>query len=197
MIERLSEYILKFISDNTDIDDNISEVYQYGIEITVSSILNILLVIFFGLITGDVIRSAVFLASFIPIRSYSGGYHANTYLRCNLIFVLTFLLVVLLSRISEALIGFNLIVYIILFAVSFLPIIIFAPVKNANKKLSVAMIKKSRILSVVLFLFSVLISMFLIFFKINYGIVMVMTVAAVSVMIIIEIFMQRRGYREV
>ena len=197
MIVKLSRAIVRFISANTDIDNELIAVYQYGVEITISSILNIALIFLCGLIIGDLMYSIVFLMCFIPIRSYCGGYHASTYFKCNLIFVITFLFVVLLSRVSENIINYNAYVYFWVALFAFIPIVIFSPVKNANKKLSVSMAKKSKCISIILFLLSTCLAMYLIHCKINFGIVVIMTVAAVSVMIIVEIFMQRRGYHEV
>lgn len=197
MIVEISRAIVRFISSNTDIDNNMVEVYQYGVEITISSILNIVLILLCGLITGDLMCSLVFLMCFIPIRSYCGGYHARTYFKCNLIFVITFLFVVLLYRFFENMIGYNIFVYLAVALIAFIPIVVFSPVKNANKKLTALMTKKSRCISIILCLLSTCLAMYLIHCKINYGIVVIVTVAAVSVMIMVEIFMQRRGYHEV
>ena len=91
MIKKVSVRIMNLISCSIELNPEMSEVYQYGIEITISSILNVLLIILFGLIIRDIISAIIFLACIIPLRQLCGGYHASTYFKCNAIFVLSFL----------------------------------------------------------------------------------------------------------
>ena len=68
MIKKLSQYILRYLLHNDVIKDtnDEKEYYQYGIEITISSILNIILILVIGLITWNILddmysdESAVF-----------------------------------------------------------------------------------------------------------------------------------------
>ncbi len=97
MIIEISRVIVRFMSSNADINNDMIEVYRYGVEIKTSLIFNILLILLSGLIIDDFMCSIVFLMSFIPIRSYCGGYHARTYFRCNLVFAIAFLSIILLN----------------------------------------------------------------------------------------------------
>ncbi len=91
MIARLATLILEFIYTHSDLSPDIKDIYQYGIEITLSSVMNIVLVIGFSLILGDITAGILFLLIFIFVRSFTGGYHAPTYFRCNALMLLTFL----------------------------------------------------------------------------------------------------------
>ena len=92
-MEKISQIIVCFISRNMTIDDEeMLDVYKYGIEITLSSVLNFVLIIISSLILRDLSAGLIFMALFIFLRSYTGGYHAETYLRCNIAFVCTFFL---------------------------------------------------------------------------------------------------------
>ena len=67
MIEKLSQRILQYLLHSGVIEDtnDEKEYYQYGIEITVSSILNVVLILGIGLITWNFFESLIFLLLFI------------------------------------------------------------------------------------------------------------------------------------
>ena len=92
--------ILKFITEQNVISDekDEQEFYKYGIEISISSFLNIFLVVILGFLIHHVLESVVFLTLFILIRSFTGGYHADTYFRCNLLMCVTFIITVFVKR---------------------------------------------------------------------------------------------------
>lgn len=90
-MEKISQYIVDFICRNMTIDDDeMIEVYKYGIEITLSSVINLLMIITGGLVLRDLPAGLIFMFCFIFLRSYTGGYHAEKYWRCNVAFYLHF-----------------------------------------------------------------------------------------------------------
>lgn len=97
MIEKISLKLLSFLLQQNTIPNTPEHrtYYQYGIEITISSLLNILLILLIGLITQRIPESLVFLGCFVPLRKYTGGYHANSYFQCNLQFCLCFIAILL------------------------------------------------------------------------------------------------------
>ena len=65
MGERISQSIVDFISRNMIVDDEeMLDVYKYGIEITLSSVLNFVLIIISSLILRDITAGAVFMVLF-------------------------------------------------------------------------------------------------------------------------------------
>lgn len=197
MINKMSDMILNFIKANLDFDGELEEVYRYGIEITISSILNIALILTASCIIGDIIIGLTFLLCFIPLRSYCGGYHATTYFRCNLIFLLTFLAVYFSGLMMYTfLTGEAVEVYEAVLLLGFIPILIFSPVKNINKELDEIQTKKCRFISMIIYAAIGIASIYFVLEEQLYGAIIVMTLASVSVMIMVEIFMQRRGYHE-
>lgn len=196
MIKFISDKLFSYMRNNTDIPDDMVDVYRYGIEITISSILNILLIVSASLLMGHLMYGIVFLLFFIPLRSYCGGYHATTYFRCNMVFLLTYIAVYLSSLYLTEYFNDSIQLAEVLLLLAFLPILIFSPVKNVHKTLSEKTAKKCRILSFIIYIVLALTSMYFCFIKSIYGAIMVMTLVAISVMILVEIFMQRRGYHE-
>lgn len=45
----------------------------------------LVLVLLMGALTGHLLESVIYLAVFIAVRVITGGYHADTYFRCNLL----------------------------------------------------------------------------------------------------------------
>lgn len=195
MIKRLANTLTKFICSHINAPPEMADVYRYGFEITISSILNIILVLCCGIIMGDMLASVVYLFVFILIRIFTGGYHATSYLRCNIVMVVSFLLTYTLYRI---LIGINIDIRILeaILLANGLPIIIFAPVKNPHKELTPNKAKKFRVISIVIYICLSALALAAILFEIQYGTLIIVTLTTVSVMILVEIFMQRRGYHE-
>ena len=195
MIKRLADKLTKFICSHIDVSPEMVEIYRYGFEITISSFLNIILVLCCGLIIGDVLASIVYLFVSILLRSFTGGYHATSYLRCNIAMVVSFLLTYVLYRI---LIGFNTDIRILeaILLANGLPIIMFSPVKNPNKELTPKKAKRFREISIAAYICLSALALTAILLEIQYGTLIIVTLTAVSVMILVEIFMQRGGYHE-
>lgn len=192
-MERISQSIVDFISRNMIVDDEeMLDVYKYGIEITLSSVLNFVLIIISSLILRDITAGAVFMVLFIFLRSYTGGYHAETYLRCNIAFVCTFFITYFLAKFFEYMDSDISILAIT--AISYIPIWIFSPVKNRHKVLSEKKRKRSRIISTVIYFLSLVMIVLLCFHNIKYGYLLAATDIAVSVLILVEAYMQEKGY---
>lgn len=196
MIESVSLRIYDFVAKYVDIDEEMSDVYRYGIEITVSSFLNIVLVMILSLLLGDPLSGAVFLSCLISVRSYCGGYHADSYFKCNFMVLLLYLVTHLAAT---ALFFFNISNFYLFSGLSllaFVPFIAFSPVRNIHKELSPQKARKCRKMSFVLYILICLIGMMLTAYGSVYGSIVIVTLVDISVMILIEIFFQRRNKNE-
>ena len=98
-----------------------------------------------------------YLICIVPIRMYTGGYHAKTYFKCNVVFGLLFFLNILMFQyIVENELEIQLCITTLL---SFYIIERFAPVENENKKLTSRQKKKYKKISIVLFIIYYFISL--------------------------------------
>lgn len=195
MICQISEKILKFTSKHIEISSEMKDVYQYGIEITLSSMLNMTLVLLCSLILGNFIAGLLYLSIFIFLRSFTGGYHATSYFRCNLTFVSTFIITFFAYNVIS---GCQFSIYIcgtLTFA-SFIPIALFSPVPNKHKPLSDKQRKNAFVRSIIITSVLSVTGLVLLALKISFGAMIINTVAMISVLILVETFMQRRGYHE-
>lgn len=185
MITKLSNKILQFLINNgvvSDTEDD-REYYQYGIEITVSSILNIVLIMLLGVVYHSIIESLMFLFTFITLRKFTGGFHADTYFKCNASFCLVYTLVIAAYRYIT--ISHTVPVCVALLAFDLVVIMIFCPVENVNKPIPQERRPKLKILSALLFVVYAAVGMFLITMKIKYGMLIIFTLTSVSVLIIL------------
>lgn len=129
----LVSQIVNFITEQDVISDesDVQDFYRYGIEISISSLLNIVLVVIAGILIHHIIESIVFLSLFILIRSFTGGYHADTYFRCNLLMCTTFILTVLANCMFSNKLSLSII--IVLICVTELIVSVLGPIENKNK----------------------------------------------------------------
>ena len=85
MFKSYASKITSFLIENKEINQDDYEVYKYGFEVIVLSI---------GLLFNKIFYSIAFLICYCPIRQFAGGYHANNYTKCLLIFILIFILTI-------------------------------------------------------------------------------------------------------
>ena len=68
-------------------DPEMEEVYAYGIECTLSTLLILVLLMTAGFVLRKPIQMFVFILAWLPLRMLVGGAHANTHWMCTLISV--------------------------------------------------------------------------------------------------------------
>ena len=107
------------------------ELYEYGLHQGFILLINIFTTILLGWIFNMIIESIVFLVAYIPLRSYSGGYHAKTPFRCYILSVVMISVALLVVRSSI----WNLISVTSVTVIASGIILLLAPVEDKNKPL--------------------------------------------------------------
>lgn len=190
-MKRLVSIILNFMIKNNVISKDTEEIefYRYGIEITLSSLINIALISIIGIVTNYTFESTMFLAVFIIMRSFTGGYHANTYIKCNLVTSISFVILLLIFKIIRH-VSLKSIILIAIFQV--VTIVLLAPIENKNKPIENRTVYKiiSTVLSVVLSAISIV----LIIKGVDLGLIILLTLALVSIFIIYARFIKRGDF---
>lgn len=82
MIRSISARVADFLFQYGHLDEKDREIYVFGLVQSSRMLLNIVIALAVGCIMGMPWQAFLFLASFIPIRSYGGGFHAATPIRC-------------------------------------------------------------------------------------------------------------------
>lgn len=131
MFYKTSVYIADILEQQNKFAPEDKEVYRYGIQQGLNLTLNILTTIIIGVLCGMVYPSLMFLICYMPLRSFCGGYHAKTHLRCYIYSVIMITCILLVAKYTS----FNIVLYEILVLISLIIILLLAPVEDENKKL--------------------------------------------------------------
>jgi len=131
MFYKASVYIADILEQQNKFAPKDKEVYRYGIQQGLNLALNILTTIIIGILCEMLYQSILFLVCYMPLRSFCGGYHAKTHLRCYIYSVIMITSILLVTKYA----GFNIVMYEILVFISLMIILLLAPVEDENKKL--------------------------------------------------------------
>lgn len=183
MIASLAQYMADILLKNEIIDNKKLDIYIYGFEVLISSIVSILIAFLIGLLFSQLIECTVFLAIFIYLRMYSGGYHADTYFKCNIFFTINLIIVMIIIKKS---IHYSVYVCLAIDTFCVLIILLWAPIENKYKPIEKYIRKKFKTNS--LFLAMLFSALTIIEYKINihYCIVINTALLSVAVSMIIE-----------
>lgn len=192
MIKSISNNLLQYLikADVIDKSEEALAYYKYGLEITISSLLNILLIISIGIISRQLIESLLFLVCFVPLRQFTGGYHANSYLKCNLLFSILFILLLTIFNITVSKLSFNICIIMLVFSIAVF--LSECPVEHRNKPLTDPQKKKSKFMSIILGLLYGAIGVISKVLSYDIGVIFLYTLVLISLLIIVATFKKMR-----
>lgn len=130
MIDYVSKKVLKWLISTGAIESKESDVYLFGIHYAILSTINMMTTLIIGLFLGCVKECLIFIATYLPLRSYAGGYHARTEGRCYLASALLSFVVLSSSKVYPL----DLLTFCVLL-LSVLMIWFISPVADENKPL--------------------------------------------------------------
>ncbi|QUI21408.1 cyclic lactone autoinducer peptide [Vallitalea pronyensis] len=135
MIYKLSTKISDKLVKKGIIQEDDIEVYNYGFEIIISSLLIFLGMMTLGIVFKCIIEVIIFMAFFCLLRIQAGGYHAKTHLQCFSFFALSCFFAIVISRL---LLGYdkNYVIMMLVLIESCIIIMSYAPVDTENKPLN-------------------------------------------------------------
>ena len=143
MVSKITDQLMGYIIRHKVIDAQEQETvdfYRYGVEITISSLLNVVLILMLAGLFGCFPVGLLFLGVFIPIRQFAGGFHAQSYFRCNAMFSICFISILLLYKITFASIWWPALLGLLIADLGI--ILKYCPISNKNQPI----IGKKRIL---------------------------------------------------
>lgn len=148
MLLRISKRIVSEWSKSEIIMTEYEEAYIYGVQLLLSTLINISCIALISAVAGYSYVWIPFLLGFIPIRITAGGYHAKTPLLCSIIFCGTYCIgLVMLEAIHDtALIPVCLLNSIMAITVVYL----YSPLPAHNKPLSQKEMERKRTLSILI-----------------------------------------------
>lgn len=131
LLTRLAGKIGNDLVHSSVIKEEDAEIYIYGINQILVSVLNVSSALIIGLIFGVFFEITVFMAAYIPLRSFAGGYHAKTPLRC---YIFSVIMLIVVSIGMKYLYMTEWVYYVVLAAAASV-VLILSPVEDRNKPL--------------------------------------------------------------
>ena len=184
------DYLLRHnggISDST----NEYEWLRYGIEIIYSSLIATVVILVISLVMNSLVSGLLFFVVFVTTRQYTGGFHANTYLKCNIVSALSYTALIVLCKSTHVFFNLKYSVVIAFFEV-LIALIIF-PVQNRNKPIRTHLqYKMCKIIGVVVFALYNILGIYISIYNTEYGVTIQYTLHMIVILGIIGHFQERR-----
>lgn len=98
MISDMSVKVTGVLLNNQVIEKQDEDIYKFGLELLISSVINLAVVITIGCIFGKFIQTILFILEFCFVRRFAGGYHANTHARCIATFSILYFLMLAITE---------------------------------------------------------------------------------------------------
>ncbi len=134
MIKNLCVRITEIWCDSNVITESDKEEYMYGLELLISTTINLFCLILISFLFGKQQLLIPYLLSFIPVRLFAGGFHAKTHWGCvtftSVLYSLTLLFVHIIPTRASFQVGYIIALF------SLVVIHSLAPVAAVNKPLT-------------------------------------------------------------
>lgn len=148
MFRNLAEDIAFLLIKHKILDIEQRDIYIYGLEVILLNGGLVLMFLTISLLFGVMINFWAYLIFFLPIRIFSGGYHAKTSERCFVLSTVMYGLSIALTKFIPLL--YTLWEWRIAGMVSLFVILVMAPLINENNPLSKTQRKRNRIIVYIL-----------------------------------------------
>lgn len=119
--------------------------YYYGLQVFFNQVNEIVLLLLLSFILGTFKETLMTLISFILIRSFAGGSHFNSYVKCAYTTIIVFMLTGLISKYLV----FDEFVVNIIYVACLIILLLFAPKENKNKPIKKDRYKVFKLLAIV------------------------------------------------
>lgn len=148
MLNKIATKFTKTMLAHKIIAEDMFDIYVYGFELLLSFLFNTTIILIAGVLLGRILQTLLFLLIFVLLRSFTGGYHANTYGVCTFVTFMVYGGVLLLSELYNP----SLLFYALLAILGFVVMLVFVPIEHPNKKITEKQKRKYKCISLVLFL---------------------------------------------
>lgn len=133
MFSSIAEKITRQLEANGAVKSEDREIYRYGIKQGLLIMLNLSTTLLLGIVTGMIGESIIFLAAYMLLRRYAGGFHAKTPACCYIYSSAMVLLVMLGIKYMFD----SILISICTLIVGGVVIFLFSPIEDKNKPLDV------------------------------------------------------------
>lgn len=132
MIDNMAIKITDQLIDNGIVKEKEKDIYIYGLQLLFFNVIELITVMILALLLDIFMESLIFLIFFAVLRTFAGGYHADTYLKC---FCMTTSIVFIPIFILKNIVLHDYIYYATLFCITTILLILYSPTDSPNKRL--------------------------------------------------------------
>lgn len=193
MLHKLAEDISLYLITNKIIDIEERDIYIYGIELLISTLLTSISILILAFFIGELVSAVIFLLIHFLLKSYTGGYHANYYYQCYIYSILNFIILIIAK--TRILLAYKPVVALALLVISIMIIFKYAPVTNKNNPKTEEEISRNKKVARKRVLLLSLIPILGYVVKaelIDIWFMMALTIFSIAYSIVINIFMKRK-----
>ncbi len=196
MIHQLAKSIATYFLKENIIEQDDMDTYIYGAEVLISGVLGIVNILLVSILLDTFYQGILFLVIFIPIRMYTGGYHASSYFTCNIGFIFIYILSILMENLISKW-HLTSLLWILVLA-GLLIIFRYAPLENANKKIPISKVKRYKVIGCSLYIgfMGIAIAMCMEMKQFEYIPVSVETGAYINIILVTIVFLFVIGMRK-
>lgn len=189
MITKLSHIIADFFIRQKVVPEEQREVYEYGFELSISSVIGIIIVLVIGLISSKFWESIVFYIVFCFTRLFTGGFHAPNHLLCKITFAAALFAVLAVDWLLRGIEDYY---WFVLHFYSLVIVCQFAPIEKPNKELTIRQKVKCKVVAI--FTMAVWLAVMFLFRSLNSELdhIVALTLFCVSNLMLLGIHYERR-----
>jgi len=176
--------IADYLCNHHTIKEEEKDIYIYGYEILLSDIVNFLIILAIGSLFKQISHGFLFYIVFVFTRQYCGGYHADTYFKCNIIFGSLCLITLFFSNILYPYV--SLISLMVLFFIYMGCILEYAPMDNEYKPITMEDKKRYKKISIWISILWLAVDILLYYTVKKYSITLTVTLVIIAMLMVIE-----------
>jgi accessory gene regulator B len=148
VISRLAQTFAIYFSSKNAYGLEKIRIYKYGFELLISTVINLLGILFISVLMDAFLGAVFFCAAFVPLRLSAGGYHAKRHWTCISGFMAVFLVFAAFSTYTST--GKTLIYQLTAITTSLILVLLLSPVQAVNKPLKDEQRKRQRKRSIII-----------------------------------------------
>ena len=192
-MEKISSFLTEEIIQRGIINSQKKAICKTGIELILADIINFSLILIIGVFTSSVLYSCMYILLLWSVRRFSGGFHAKTYSVCRTVTIGMYILILSFSKILNS----HWIFYTTIFnLVTFITMLIFAPIRHPNKELTSREVQANKLFSLITTLFFSIVSILLVTFGRKEGLIISLTLFAITILMYVGLLTNRREGKE-
>lgn len=191
MINHMAQKIATKMINVNIVESEDEEFYVYGLELLLSKAIVLFVIAVIAIVIQLIIPSIIFTFLYLLLRQYTGGFHCQTAERCIFLSIVIYLLFAAICKTDLTYANLSM---LIMSFISYIAILMFSPLADANKEIDDEEKKKYR--RIAIFIGSTMLVVTVLSFITNVSSVFVsvsFSLIADAILLIIAIFKKRRS----